>query len=83
MAQLRKFAGRGAFAQHLLDRIAGHDVNHQEYEGQHQPERRQGHAEIVGRNNAAFAIGTNDTCAGGLQSRNLCRAIFVSLSFSC
>jgi len=30
MPQLSYFAGRGAFAKHLLDRIAGNDVNHQE-----------------------------------------------------
>ena len=42
MAELRKLTGRGAFAEHLLHGIAGNDVNHQEYEGEHQPESRQG-----------------------------------------
>jgi hypothetical protein len=38
MAQLHSRTGRRAFAKHLLDRIAGHDVNHQENEREHQPE---------------------------------------------
>src|SRR5260370_2573366 len=39
--QLRNFPGRGAFAEHLLDRIAGNDVNHQENQGENEPERRE------------------------------------------
>jgi hypothetical protein len=41
MAQLHDFAGSGAFAQHLLDRIAGDDVNHQEDESEDEPQRGQ------------------------------------------
>jgi hypothetical protein len=41
MPQLHKFAGRRAFPKHLLDRIARHDVDHQKYQRQNQPKRRQ------------------------------------------
>jgi hypothetical protein len=41
MPQLRYRARRSAFAQHLLHRIARHEMNHQEYQRQHQPQRRQ------------------------------------------
>jgi hypothetical protein len=42
MAQLRNFSGRGAFAEHLLDRVARNNVNHQENQGEDEPERREG-----------------------------------------
>jgi len=38
MAELREFAGSGAFAEHLFDGIAGHDVDHQKNEREHQPQ---------------------------------------------
>jgi len=39
VTKLREFARSGAFAEHLLDGIAGDDVNHQENQGEHQPKR--------------------------------------------
>ena len=39
MAQLRNFSRRGAFAEHLLDRIARNNVNHRENQGEDEPER--------------------------------------------
>ena len=39
VAELRDFAGSGAFAEHLLDRVAGDDVNHQKNQGEDQPKR--------------------------------------------
>ena len=41
VAQLSRGAGCGAFTEHLLDWIAGDNVNHQKDEGEHQPEGRQ------------------------------------------
>src|SRR5258708_26578138 len=38
--QLSDFPGRGAFAEHLLDRITGNDVNHQENQSEDKPECR-------------------------------------------
>ena len=37
VATLRDLARRGALAKHLLDRIAGNDVNEQKNQGQNQP----------------------------------------------
>jgi len=42
VAQLGKFAGRGAFAEHLFHGIAGHDVNHQKDQGKDEPQRGKG-----------------------------------------
>ena len=42
VAKLRDFAGRGAFAEHLLDRIAGDDVNHEKDQSEDEPERWKG-----------------------------------------
>ena len=40
MSQLHDFTRSGAFAKHLLDRIPWHDVNHQEYQRQNEPQCR-------------------------------------------
>lgn len=37
VAELCDLAGGGAFAEHLLDGIAGHDVDHQEDECENEP----------------------------------------------
>src|SRR5712692_6826850 len=42
VAKLRDFSGRGAFAEHLLDRIAGDDVNHEKDQSEDEPERGKG-----------------------------------------
>ena len=42
VAKLRDFAGRGAFAKHLLDKIAGDDVNHEKDQSEDEPERWKG-----------------------------------------
>ena len=47
VAKLRNLSGSGAFSQHLFHRIAGYNVNHQEDQGQHQPERRQRHQKAL------------------------------------
>ena len=41
VTQLRQLTRRRAFTQHLLDGIAGHDVNHEKDERKHEPEGRQ------------------------------------------
>ncbi len=41
VTQLRQLSRGRAFSQHLLDRIPGHDVNHEENEDENQPKRRQ------------------------------------------
>jgi hypothetical protein len=40
MTKLYQLSGRCTFAEHLLDRVARHNMNHQEDQRQHQPERR-------------------------------------------
>ena len=40
MAELGDFSGRGAFAEHLLDRVTRNDVDHQENQSEDEPERR-------------------------------------------
>jgi hypothetical protein len=45
--KLLGLAGGGTFTEHLLDRIAGDDMDQQENECQHQPERRQRKQEAV------------------------------------
>ena len=42
VAELRDFSRRGALAEHLFDRIAGHDVNHEEDESENEPESGKG-----------------------------------------
>jgi hypothetical protein len=37
--------GAGSFAQHLLNRVAGHDVREQKNHRENQPERREGEKE--------------------------------------
>ena len=39
VAELGDFSGRGAFAEHLLDGIAGDDVNHEEDQSEDEPKR--------------------------------------------
>ena len=41
MTQLRDLPRRCAFPEHLLDGITRHDVNHQEDQRKHEPERRE------------------------------------------
>jgi hypothetical protein len=41
MTQLNDFARSRAFAQHLFDRIARHDVDHEEDERENKPQRGQ------------------------------------------
>ena len=40
MPQLHQFSRRGSFPEHLLGRVAGHDMNHQKNQSKNQPERR-------------------------------------------
>ena len=47
MAHLHEFAGSRAFAEHLLDRVAGNDVDHEKHEGEHQPEGGQSHEKAL------------------------------------
>lgn len=42
MSRCGNVGGRGAFAEHLLDRISGDKVNEEEDEADHQPDHRQG-----------------------------------------
>ncbi len=42
VAQLRRLAWGSSLSQHLLDGVSRHDVNHQKYEREHQPERGKG-----------------------------------------
>ena len=41
MPQLSELPGRCAFAQHLVDGITWHDVNHEENQRENKPQRRQ------------------------------------------
>jgi hypothetical protein len=47
VTQLHQLSGRRALTEHLLDRIARHDVNHQKHKRQHKPERRQHEQETL------------------------------------
>ena len=47
VAQLFNLAGNGASAKHLLDRIAGNEVDEQKNQGQNQPKGRQGKQEAM------------------------------------
>ena len=47
VAQLFDMTGSGSFSEQLLDRIAGHNVNEQKNQGQHQPRGRQGEQEAM------------------------------------
>jgi hypothetical protein len=47
VAQLFDLTGSGAFAKHLLDRIAGNEVDEQKNQGQDQPKGRQGKQEAM------------------------------------
>ena len=40
MAQLRDLSGRSALAEHLFNWVAWNDMNQQENQAEHQPERR-------------------------------------------
>ena len=42
VTELDDFSGRGVFAEHLLDRIAGDDVNHEKDQSEDEPERWKG-----------------------------------------
>jgi hypothetical protein len=47
VAQLLDLAGSGALSEHLFDGIAGHNVNEQKNESEHEPKGRQGEQEAM------------------------------------
>src|ERR1700756_5063515 len=54
--KFRDLAGRGAFAEHLLDGITRDNVNHQEYEGEYQPQRWKSQHEALQKMSSHSAV---------------------------